>query len=127
MLKFIGWLLSVVFAFSLGAGTADPDRVPETELERKVRDHMDVIVDESAAMVDDVVDELRQNEYVQDAEAFADDVNEIIDNTREDIKAHFDKDEEEAEEGEITEAEEIEEAEEAVEEAVEEAEEEEQE
>ena len=127
MLKFIGWLLSVMFAFSLGAGTADPDRVPETELERKVRDHMDVIVDESAAMVDDVVDEFRQNEYVQDAEAFADDVNEIIDNTREDIKTHFGKDEEEAvEEGELSEAEETDEAE-AAEEEVEAAEAEEQE
>ncbi|MBQ8161883.1 MAG: hypothetical protein IJ083_14220 [Clostridia bacterium] len=101
MLKFLGWLCSVVFAFSLGTsvGTPSETRV-DSELKQKVRDHMDVIVDETAAMVDDVVDEIRQNEHVQNAEAFVEDVQEIIENTADDIRAHFGTEEEAAEENE---------------------------
>ena len=50
---------------------------------------MDVIVDETAAMVDDVVEEVRKDQRVQNAEAFVEDVKEIVDNTRDDIEAHF--------------------------------------
>ena len=62
--------------------------------------------------MDDVHDELRQNEYVQDAEDFAADVEEILDNTRDDIHAHFGSDEDEEDEEEIEEGieEELEEA-----------------
>ena len=86
--RFVGWLFSVVFAFSLGAGlTREP--ASDSELQQKVQDHMDVIVDESAAIVDDVMDEIRQDEHYQEAEQFASDVQEIIDNTRNDIQEHF--------------------------------------
>ncbi len=88
MLKVFAWLFSVIFAFNLGAGV-NSDQPADSELEQKIRDHMDVIVDETAAMVDDVTDELRKNEKVKEAEDFVNDVQEIIDNTKEDIDAHF--------------------------------------
>ena len=87
-MKLISWLLSLVVAFSLGTGVRT-DREPNSELQQKVQDHMDVIVDEAAAIVDDVTEELRQNEHVQEAEAFAEDVKEIVSNTMDDIKDHF--------------------------------------
>ena len=87
-MKLISWLLSIIVAFSLGAGVRT-DREPNSELQQKVQDHMDVIVDEAAAIVDDVTEELRQNEHVQEAEAFAEDVKEIVNNTMDDIKDHF--------------------------------------
>ena len=88
MLKVFAWLFSVIFAFNLGAGVKS-DKPADSELEQKIRDHMDVIVDETAAMVDDVTDELRKNQKVQKAEEFVGDVKEIIDNTKNDIDAHF--------------------------------------
>lgn len=90
IMKLVSWLLSLIFAFSLGAGvkTADTEEA-NSELQQKVQDHMDIIVDEAAAIVDDVTEQIRQNEHVQEAEAFADDVKEIISNTKEDIKNHF--------------------------------------
>jgi hypothetical protein len=88
MLKVFAWLFSVIFAFNLGAGV-NSDQPADSELEQKIRDHMDVIVDETAAMVDDVTDELRKNEKVKEAEDFVNDVQEIMDNTKKDIDAHF--------------------------------------
>ena len=90
---FFGWILSLVLAFNVGAGVGanvDP------ELKQKVSDHIDVIVDESAGIVDDVTeaarakaDELRDSDAVKSAEEFANDVDEIINNTLDDIDAHF--------------------------------------
>ena len=89
----IGGLLkgffTFIFAFMLGAGFAQDKPAADSELQAKVQEHMDVIVDESAAIVDDVMEEVRQNEHVQEMQQFADDVNEIVDNTRNDIQAHF--------------------------------------
>ena len=50
-----------------------------------------------AAIVDDVMEEVRQNECVQEAEQFADDVTEIAENTKADIDAHFGDKKEKAE------------------------------
>ena len=86
-------ILTFIFAFSLGASMAQ-DKPADSELQQKVQDHMDVIVDESAAIVDDVMDEARKNEHVQKAEQFANDVNEIVDHTIEDIHEHFGPEEE---------------------------------
>ena len=95
-MKLVSWLLSLIFAFSLGAGvkTAETEET-NSELQQKVQDHMDVIVDEAAAIVDDVTEQIRQNEHVQEAEAFAEDVKEIVNNTMDDIKNHFGTTEEE--------------------------------
>ncbi|MBQ8075418.1 MAG: hypothetical protein IJ237_05470 [Oscillospiraceae bacterium] len=95
-MKLVSWLLSLIFAFSLGAGVkpAETDEA-NAELQQKVQDHMDVIVDEAAAIVDDVTEQIRQNEHVQEAEAFAEDVKEIVNNTMDDIKNHFGTTEEE--------------------------------
>ena len=88
-LKLLSGFFTFVFAFSLGAGWNNADRKSDSELQQKVQEHMDVIVDESAAIVDDVVEEIRKDERVQKAEQFQDDVNEIVDNTVEDIHAEL--------------------------------------
>ena len=82
-------LFTFIFAFMLGAGYAQDKPPADSELQQKVQEHMDVIVDESAAIVDDVMEEVRQDERVQQMEQFANDVNEIANNTRADIEAHF--------------------------------------
>ena len=87
-------LIVFLLGISIGAGMQNQDTKTDSELQQKVQDHMDVIVDESAAIVDDVMEEARKNEHVQEAEEFVNDVNEIVDNTVEDIHAHFDKEEE---------------------------------
>ena len=86
---FLKQLFTFIFAFALGASVAQDKPAVDSELEQKVQQHMDVIVDESAAIVDDVMDEARKNENVQKAEEFVSDVNEIVDNTRQDIRDHF--------------------------------------
>lgn len=88
MLRFLGWLFSVIFAFSLGTGY-HAEKPEASELQQKVQGHVDTIVDETAAIVDDIMDEARKDERVQNAEAFADDVKEIVDNTVKDIHDHF--------------------------------------
>ena len=89
---FLKEVLLFVFAFFLGLGYTE-DKTVDSELQQKVQDHMDVIVDESAALVDDVVDEVRKNEHVKKAEEFVNDVNEIVENTANDIDDHFGKEE----------------------------------
>ena len=101
--KFISWLLSLALAF--GAGAAVTTYQPADELKQKVSDHMDVIVDEAAGIVDDVSEaaqkrrdelesELENNESYRKAKQFKEDVEEIIDHTKEDIDAHFGTEEE---------------------------------
>lgn len=90
-MRLLSGLFTFIFAFSLGASWNAPDRKTDSELQQKVQEHMDVIVDKSAAIVDDVVEEIRKDERVQDAEKFIDDVNEIVDNTKQDIHDHFGK------------------------------------
>ena len=90
MSTFWAWLLSLLLSFGAGAAVGRSYE-PDTELEQKVQGHMDVIVDESAAMMDDIADEFRNNEHVKEAEAFAEDVREIVDNTKQDIEDHFGK------------------------------------
>ena len=101
--KLISWILSVVLAF--GAGAAVSTYQPDEELKQNVSDHMDVIVDEAAGIVDDVTEaaqqrrgelesELENNENYRKAKEFKEDVEEIIDHTKEDIDAHFGTEEE---------------------------------
>ena len=89
-----GKILTFIFAFSLGAGCAASQPTVDPELQTKVQEHMDVIVDESAAIVDDVLDEARKDERVQKTEEFVNDVEEIVDNTVNDIYEHFGPEEE---------------------------------
>ena len=86
--KFVLWLCSVVFAFSLGAQSTNP-KATDSELVQKVRDHIDVIVDEAAGIADDIAAEIQKDERVQQAAEFVDDVKDIIRNTQEDIQDHF--------------------------------------
>ena len=95
--RVLSGIFTFIFAFNLGAAYNQPEEKTDSELQQKVQEHMDVIVDESAAIVDDVIDEIRQNEHVQEAEQFKDDVNEIIEDTVNDIHEHF-GDEQETEE-----------------------------
>ena len=95
---FLAWILSIILAF--GAGTAVGSHEPDGELEQKVSDHVDVIVDEMAGIVDDVseaanerIDELESeitssDEYKK-AEEFKENVKEIADDTKADIEEHF--------------------------------------
>ena len=89
-----GRFLALIFAFSMGVSFASEQPATDSELKQKVQQHMDVIADESAAIVDDVFDEARKDERVQKAEEFANDVNEIVGNTKQDIKDHFGPEEE---------------------------------
>ena len=108
--RWLGWVASLLLAFFVGAGVGAPEKgETDSELQQKVQEHMDVIVDEAAAIVDDVAEEARKDERYQKAEEFVDDVREIADNTRADIEAHFGSEEE---------TESLSEAEEAVTEAV---------
>ena len=59
--RFLGWFLSMTLAFFAGANIGS--KAPaDSELKEKVQGHMDVIVDESAAIVDDITEELRGRE-----------------------------------------------------------------
>ena len=91
--SFLKGIFTFILAFTLGVSVGR-DRPADSELQQKVQDHMDVIVDESAGIVDDVVEEVRKNEHVQEAEQFLEDVEEIAGNTADDIHAHFGREEE---------------------------------
>ena len=84
-MKIIAWLLSLFFAFTLGAETASQPRETDEELRNKVQEHLDVIVDEGAAIVDDVTEEIRKDERVQEAEQFIQDVKDVAQDTAEDL------------------------------------------
>lgn len=84
-MKFLAWLLSLLFAFNLGSQSASTPTVTDEELRNKVQEHMDVIVDEGAALVDDVTDSIRNDDRVKDAEKFAQDVEEVTKETLDDL------------------------------------------
>ena len=85
-MKFLAWLLSLFIAFSLGANnSATQNTESDEELRNRVQQHLDVIADESAAIVDDVTESLRGDERVQQAEQFAKDVEEVARETWDDV------------------------------------------
>ena len=100
-MKLIAWLLSMILAFSLGAGMNDHTGTEtDDELKNKVQQHIDVIVDESAAIVDDITEEIRKDDRVREAEQFvkdaeeiiqetADEVQQVVDNTKDRIEEKF--------------------------------------
>ena len=95
------WLLSIILAFSLGVGVrSDSGSATDEELKDRVQEHIDVIVDESAAIVDEVTEELRKDERVQEAEQFvqnvkdvatetADEFQQLVEHTQERIEEKF--------------------------------------
>ena len=85
-MKLIAWLLSLFFAFSLGAETAAPSRETDDELRTKIQDHIDVIVDEGAAIVDEVAEGIRQDERFQEAEKFVQDVKDVTEESLDGLK-----------------------------------------
>ena len=102
MKELLAWLLAMALGFSAGV-SAGRDYEKDTELEKKVQAHMDVIVDDVTASAkqrrETVESELRENESYRKAEEFVTDVQEIADNTKADIEAHFGTDETETETG----------------------------
>ena len=84
-MKFLIWLVSVFFAFNLGAGSQKVPTATDEELRGRVQEHIDVIVDESAAIVDEVTESLRENEQVQEMEKFLQDVREVTEETMDDL------------------------------------------
>ena len=85
-MRFLAWVLSLIFAFNLGADSAATKKETDDDLRNKVQDHIDVIVDEGAALVDDVIDEVRSDERVKDAEQAVKDAKEIVEETLGDAK-----------------------------------------
>ena len=95
------WLLSIILAFSLGVGVrSDSGSATDEELKDRVQEHIDVIVDESAAIVDEVTEEMRKDERVQEAEQFvqnvkdvatetADEFQQLVEHTQERIEEKF--------------------------------------
>lgn len=107
MKSFFAWLLAMFLSFGAGVD-AGREYQKDTELEQKVQAHMDVIVDEAAGIVDDVTaaakqrresveSEFKESDEYKKAESFVNDVQEIADNTKADIDAHFGTGETEAE------------------------------
>ena len=86
-MRFLAWVLGLLFAF--GAAGVKPAETDE-ELRDKVRSHIDVIVDEGAAILDDVAESLREDERVQEAGRFLQDVIEVTGETAEDLEGVFD-------------------------------------
>ncbi len=83
----IVWLLSIILAFSLGVGVRnDSGSATDEELKDRVQEHIDVIVDESAAIVDEVTEELRKDERVQEAEQFVQDVRDVATETADEFQ-----------------------------------------
>ena len=69
-MNFLAWLLSLIMAFSFGTQVGTREEETDDELRNRVQEHLDVIVDESAAILDDVTDAIREDERVKDAEEF---------------------------------------------------------
>jgi len=85
-MKFLAWLLSLVFAFNLGAGSkTDSARETDAELRNRVQEHIDTIVDESAAIVDEVTESIRQDERVKEVEKKVQDVKDVVTDTAQDV------------------------------------------
>ena len=83
----MAWILGVLLA--LGAGGAKPKETDE-ELRNKIQSHIDTIVDEGAALVDDVAESLRGNESLQEAGKFIQDVIDVTEETAEDLEGVLD-------------------------------------
>ena len=99
-MQFFAWLLSLIFAFSLGANSSVAPKETDSELRNRVQEHIDVIVNESAAIVDDVTESIREDERVQEAEKFVQDVkdvaqetadglNQVMENTKNSLQEKF--------------------------------------
>ncbi|MBQ9210702.1 MAG: hypothetical protein IJ153_03295 [Clostridia bacterium] len=84
-MKFLAWILSLIFAFNLGAGTTTESQKSDEELRNRVQEHIDTIVDEGAAIVDEITDEIRNDERVQEAEQFIQDVQDVAEETLKDL------------------------------------------
>ena len=84
-MNFLSWLLSIILAFTLGAQSGTKTTETDDELRNKVQEHLDVIVDESAAIVDEVTESIRKDEKVQEAEQFVKDVQEVAQETLDDL------------------------------------------
>ena len=99
MKLFIAWILSLFLAFT--AGIVFPRSLDgNEELKQKVTDHLDIIVDEAAGIVDDVSaaaeekreslkEDIQKTDEYKEAKEFADNVQEIAQNTAADIDDHF--------------------------------------
>jgi len=85
-MKFLAWLMSLFFAFNLGAESTKAPSASDDELKSRVQEHLDVIVDESAAIVDEVTESIRQDERVQHAEEVLQDAREIVEETRDELE-----------------------------------------
>ena len=72
------WILGILIALNVGG--AQPKETDD-ELRSKIQSHIDVIVDESAAIIDDVAESIRSNERLQDADQKLADAAEVAQDT----------------------------------------------
>ena len=65
-MNFLSWLLSIILAFTLGVQSGSQTTETDDELRSRVQEHLDVIVDEGAAIVDEVTESLRKDEKTEE-------------------------------------------------------------
>ena len=90
-MKFFAWLLSLLFAFNLGAQNRTVPTETDEELRGRVQGHLDTIVDESAAIVDEIAGTVREDGRVQEAERFASDMKDIAEEAIQDLDQVYQK------------------------------------
>ena len=90
-MKFFAWLLSLLFAFNLGAQNGTVPTETDEELRGRVQGHLDTIVDESAAIVDEIAGTVREDGRVQEAERFASDMKDIAEEAIQDLDQVYQK------------------------------------
>ncbi len=77
-MRLLAWILCLLIALTSGSvKKADTDG----ELRSKVQEHLDTIVDEGAAILDDVIETIREDERVQGTEEFVQDMIDITGET----------------------------------------------
>lgn len=85
-MKILAWILSLLVAFGLGASrNTAPESETDAELRNRVQQHLDTIVDEGAAILDDVNQSIQKDPRVQEAEKFVGDAKEVAEETLQDL------------------------------------------
>ena len=94
-MRILLWILCLLAALSSGG----PKKTEtDEELRNRVQTHLDTIVDEGAAILDDVADSIRGDERVQETKEFVRDVIDITGETVEKLDGVLDEARAEAEE-----------------------------
>ena len=77
-MRLLAWILCLLIALSSGSIKKEDT---DGELRSKVQEHLDSIVDEGAAILDDVIEAIREDERVQETKEFVQDMIDITGET----------------------------------------------